>query len=87
MVLAKSTLKTFTADELVLEVGNHDKLEYFLLAGSIELESFDSRFKAISAGSESARTAITLLQPRKYTVRTKTLCVFALIQQTTSMLY
>jgi HD-like signal output (HDOD) protein len=83
LVVAKSMVKDFAADEVVFEVGNHDQLEYFLLQGSIELESFDGRFKEISAGSESARTAIALLQPRKYTVRTKTPCVFALIEQTT----
>jgi len=83
LVVAKSILKTFTADDVVIEIGNHDKLEYFLIEGSIELESFDGRFKEVSAGSESARTAIALLQPRKYTVRTKTPCVFALIQQAT----
>lgn len=83
LVSAKSSLKELPADHVLFEVGNHDKLEYFLLAGKIELESFDGRFKEIQAGSESARTAIALLQPRKYTVRTKTPCVFALIEQTT----
>jgi len=83
LAVAKSILKEVPADNVVFEVGNHDKLEYFLLEGSIVLESFDGRFKEISAGSESARTAIALLQPRKYTVRTKTPCVFVLIQQST----
>lgn len=83
LVVAKSILKKFAADKVVIELGNHDKLEYFLIAGTLELESFDGRFQEVSAGSESARTAIALLQPKKYTVRTKTPCVFALIQQTT----
>jgi len=83
LVVAKSILKKFVTDDVVIELGNHDKLEYFLIEGTIELESFDGRFKEVSAGSESARTAIALLQPRKYIVRTKTPCVFALIQQAT----
>ncbi|MFT6264099.1 MAG: signal-transduction protein with cAMP-binding, CBS, and nucleotidyltransferase domain [Oleiphilaceae bacterium] len=83
LVVAKSIVKEFTADEVVIEVGTYDKLEHFLLEGGVELESFDGRFKQISAGSESAHTAVALLQPRKYNVKTKTPCVFALIQQTT----
>lgn len=81
LVAANSTLKYFEPGQIVLKVGNHDKLEYFLLEGSVELESFDGRFKEIQAGSESARTAIALLQPRKYTIRTKTACLFVLIKQ------
>ncbi len=83
LVAANSELKHYEANEVVIEIGNHDKLEYFLLEGHIELESFDGRFKEKKAGSESARTAIALLQPRKYTVRTKTPCVFVLINQIT----
>jgi HD-like signal output (HDOD) protein len=83
LVVAKSILKEYAADDVVMEIGNHDKLEYFLIEGTIALESFDGRFKEVSAGTESARTAIALLQPRKYTIKTKTPCVFVLIQQVT----
>jgi len=83
LAAANSQLKKYGTNEVVVELNSHDQLEYFLLKGHIELESFDGRFKEIIAGSESARTAVAHLQPRKYTVRTKTPCVFVIIQQTT----
>jgi len=83
LVAAKSTLKRFKKDCVIFDIGSHDHIEYFLISGSIELESFDGRVKTIRSGSDSASTAIALLQPRKYKVRTLEVSEFALIDQQT----
>jgi HD-like signal output (HDOD) protein len=77
---ANSEVKEYGVGETVFEIGSDDGLEHFLLKGTVELESFDGRFKSIEAGSESAQAAIALLRPRKYTARTKTPCVFIIIE-------
>lgn len=83
LLSANSTLKEFQKDQIIVEIGSHDRVEYFLLEGRIELESVDGRFKTIESGSESARTAVALLQPRKYKVKTITPCTFIVIKQDT----
>jgi len=83
LVTAKATVKQFKKDCIVFDIGSHDQIEYFLLSGSIELESFDGRVKVIESSSDSANTAIALLQPRKYKVKTLEASEFALIDQQT----
>lgn len=83
LVSARSSKKMFAPEESILHVGDNDMLEYFLLEGSIELESFDGRFSQISAKSDRATTAIALLQPRKYNVKAKTECTFIIVDQNT----
>ena len=77
---ANSEIKSFGAGETVFEIGSDDGLEHFLLEGTVELESFDGRFKSIVAGSDSSQAAIALLRPRKYIARTKTPCRFIVIE-------
>ena len=83
LVSANSIVKSYEKNQLVLEAGSHDKIEYFLLKGRVELVSIDGRTKEIAADSDSAQAAVALLQPRKYTVRTKTPCQFILVRQST----
>jgi len=81
LVGAKSSLKHLDAGVVVFDIGSQDQIEYFLLAGSIELESYDGRVKVIEAGVDSACTAIALLQPRKYKVKTLQNSTFVLVDQ------
>ena len=83
LVCARSNKKTFAPDVTLLHIGDNDMLEYFLLDGTVELESFDGRFTEISAKTDRSKTAIALLQPRKYNVKTKTECTFVIVDQNT----
>ncbi len=78
---AHAEIKRYQEGEVLFKVDSHDRYEYFLLEGKVELESFDGRFKEVEAGSEGAHTAIALLQPRKYTVRAVKNSLLILIQQ------
>lgn len=81
LLAAHSELRNYGVESVVLELASEDKMAYFLVDGEVELESFDGRIKQISANTESAATAIALLQPRKYTVRAKKTCRFIVVQQ------
>lgn len=83
LLAANASIKHYLQDQTIVEIGNHDRMEYFLLKGCVELESVDGRFKRVDAGSESARAAVALLQPRKYTVKTVSPCTFIIITQNT----
>lgn len=64
-----------------MRVNTSDAKEYFLLSGEVELRSFDDRIKQVKANTESAKTAIALLQPRKYTVTALVDCEFLVVPQ------
>jgi HD-like signal output (HDOD) protein len=76
LAAAKAEIREFTPGQIVVDLGNNDRMEYFLLHGTVELESFDGRFKQFDAESDTARTAVALLQPRKYRVKALTHCTF-----------
>ncbi len=78
---AKTEIRSYDPGSVILELGSEDRLEYFLVEGQVTLESYDGRSKDIQANSESALTAIALLQPRKYTVTASEPCRFIVIQQ------
>ena len=78
---AKAEIRSYDPGSVLLELGSEDRLEYFLVEGQVTLESYDGRSKDIQANSESAHTAIALLQPRKYTVTASQACRFIVIQQ------
>lgn len=77
----KAETRHYSKDQSILELGSEDRLEYFLVKGKVSLESFDGRVKEIEADSESAKTAIALLQPRKYQVSALVDCEFIIVQQ------
>lgn len=83
LLQAHSTIKRYVNGEQILALGSEDRLEYFLLKGRVTLEAFDGRIKHIEAGTESARTAIALLQPRKYKVTADIDSIFLLVSQQT----
>ncbi|WP_111497343.1 HDOD domain-containing protein [Marinobacter bohaiensis] len=65
----------------VAERGGQDGLDYFLLAGEVELEAADGRTNSIVAGSDKARMPIARLQPRMYSVIAARPCEFLIIEQ------
>ncbi len=82
LLLDKVEVRLYNIDECILELGSEDRLEYFLNSGTVRLESFDGRIKKVDAASETARTALALLQPRKYKVVAMTECALLVVQQT-----
>lgn len=81
LLAANSKQAHYQANDIVMAMNSADKQEYFLVSGQVELKSFDGRLKQISAGTESARTAIALLQPRKYEVTATQPCEFLIVSQ------
>ena len=81
VLIDKIEEKHYQKGTCILEIDSKDNLEYFLNAGTVRLESFDGRVKEIAANSDSAKTAIALLQPRKYKVIAVTDCDFLVVSQ------
>lgn len=81
VLLDKVEVRRYSKDQCILELGSEDRLEYFLASGSVRLESFDGRIKQVDSMSETARTALALLQPRKYRVVAMTDCALIVVQQ------
>ncbi len=81
LLAAKSQRGRFEVGDIILALDSSDKHEYFLLSGEVELKSFDGRVKRIRANTESAKTAIALLQPRKYEVTAIQACEFLVVPQ------
>lgn len=81
LLSANSKIVPIEADQLVFKIGSHDKMEYFLHQGTVELRAIDGRTKKIEAGSESSKNAIALLQPRKFDVITLSSCTFICVEQ------
>ena len=77
----KIEVRRYKKGECILELGSEDRLEYFLASGTVRLESFDGRTKQVDSSSETARTALALLQPRKYRVVAVTECALLVVQQ------
>jgi HD-like signal output (HDOD) protein len=69
------------AGQRIIERGLRDGMEFFLIAGTVELESADGRKFLIEAGSEKALNPIARLQPRMYTVTAVKPCEFLVIRQ------
>lgn len=81
LAAAQSEIRECDAEQIIMDIGSSDDLEYFLVRGSVELESFDGRFKRVDADSDSAKAAVAALQPRKYRVKTLGKCTFIVIPQ------
>jgi HD-like signal output (HDOD) protein len=65
----------------IIERGLRDGLDFFLIAGQVELESVDGRKYRIDAESEKAVNPIARLQPRMYTVTAVQPSEFLVIRQ------
>ncbi len=73
--------RTHGAGQRVIERGVRDGLEYFLIAGAVELESTDGRKSVIEAETDKALIPIARLQPRMYEVTAIRPCEFLIVEQ------
>lgn len=83
LLQANADVHRYQAGEEILALGSSDGKEYFLVKGVAQLKSFDNRVKDIEAGSDAARTALALLQPRKFSVTAKSECILIVMRQET----
>jgi len=81
LVANRAQRRRYGAGQRVLELGARDGLEYFLIAGAVELESSDGRKSVIEAETDKALNPVARLQPRMYDVTATSACEFLLIEQ------
>lgn len=72
-------IKTARPGEVLIELGSDDNNTYFLLQGTLVLDSADNHRREISAGDPSAKSPIAQLRPRKYKVTARTEVRYLLI--------
>jgi len=65
-------IRTAPPDEVLVELGSDDNNTYFLLNGTLVLDSADNQRRKIKADDSSAKSPIAQLRPRKYRVMAHT---------------
>lgn len=65
-------LRTARPGEALIELGSDDNNTYFLLQGTLVLDSADNKRREIKNGDASAKSPIAQLRPRKYRVTART---------------
>ena len=68
LLASRAERRTCGPGQRVLERGVRDGLDFFLVAGKVELESLDGRKTVIEAETDKALHPIARLQPRMYDV-------------------
>lgn len=68
LLASRAERRRYQPGQRIIERGTRDGLEFFLLAGGVELESADQRRSVVRADSPGSATALARLQPRMYTV-------------------
>ncbi|MGO1233086.1 MAG: HDOD domain-containing protein [Marinobacter sp.] len=81
LVANRAQRRSYGAGQRVLEHGARDGLEYFLIAGAVELASSDGRKSVIEAETDKALNPVARLQPRMYDVTATSACEFLVIEQ------
>lgn len=81
LLASRAERRTHGPGQRVVERGVRDGLDFFLIAGSVELESIDGRKSTIEAESDKAVNPIARLQPRMYDVTATRASEFLVIQQ------
>ncbi len=81
LLASRAERRAFGPGQRVLERGVRDGLEYFLVNGTVELESLDGRKSVIEAETEKALNPIARLQPRMYDVTAVKPCEFLVVEQ------
>ncbi|MEP1214707.1 MAG: HDOD domain-containing protein [Marinobacter sp.] len=81
LLASRAERRTHGPGQRVVERGVRDGLDFFLIAGSVELESIDGRKSTIDAESDKAVNPIARLQPRMYDVTATKASEFLVIQQ------
>lgn len=72
-------VKQYKKRSTVMTVGSSDNVEYFLIAGKVEVTAKDGKKKIVEAGTLSAMSPIGHLQPRQYDVQVIEKSTFLLI--------
>lgn len=65
---SKHEVKLYKKNQVIIESGSTDNIEYFLIKGKLKLTADDGRGMVVDTGSKAAENAIAHLQPRQYTV-------------------
>ncbi|WP_303291474.1 HDOD domain-containing protein [Marinobacter sp. SS5-14b] len=81
LLASRAERKTHSPGQRVMERGVRDGMDYFLVAGVVELESMDGRKSVIEADTDKATTPIARLQPRMYDVTAVKPCEFLVVEQ------
>lgn len=81
LLASRAERRTHGPGQRVVERGMRDGLDFFLVAGSVELESVDGRKSTIDAESDKAVNPIARLQPRMYDVTATKASEFLVIPQ------
>lgn len=81
LLASRAERRTHSPGQKVVERGMRDGMDYFLVAGAVELKAGDGRTSRIEAGSEKALTAVARLQPRMYDVVAAVPCDFLVVAQ------
>lgn len=81
LLASRAERRTHGPGQRVVERGVRDGLDFFLIAGSVELESVDGRKSTIDAESDKAVNPIARLQPRMYDVTATKASEFLVIPQ------
>ena len=81
LLASRAERRTHGPGQRVLERGVRDGLDFFLVAGKIELESVDGRKTIIEAETEKAQNPIARLQPRMYDVTAVKPSEFLVVEQ------
>ncbi|MDK8464555.1 HDOD domain-containing protein [Marinobacter sp. SS13-12] len=81
LLASRAERRTHGPGQRVVERGVRDGLDFFLVAGSVELESIDGRKSTIDAESDKAVNPIARLQPRMYDVTATKASEFLVIPQ------
>ncbi len=61
--------RSLEAGKTLIREGDVDKRTYYLVSGTLELRGNDGSVQRLVAGSEQARSPVTPMLPRRYTVR------------------
>lgn len=81
LLASRAERRTHGPGQRVVERGARDGLDFFLIAGSVELESTDGRKSRIDADTDKAINPIARLQPRMYEVTATRASEFLVIPQ------
>lgn len=81
LLASRAERKTHSPGQRVMERGVRDGMDYFLVAGAVELESLDGRKSVIEAETDKASNPIARLQPRMYDVTAVKPCEFLVVEQ------
>jgi hypothetical protein len=76
LIASKSPVFSMPAGSVLLEAGDDDAWNLYLVSGEVELIATDGQHSVVAAGSTAARRALALLKPRRYTVVARTAAQF-----------